>query len=238
MTKDMNIISALADEPNDEGGLSAEQLKAKFDEAGNTMKSFINDSLVPDLDAEIAAQLSEIMTTSGNLPTDGTAGQVLAKRSAAKFDVEFRAPSAAAQDVTLSQSAATALGSAANAEAGLLAVAQNAADTFLRSDRLKVGSFAISTTSNIAATSAITVSLGAKPLAVFMQLQTTVENESAAAYAINLPLNTYYAAWCRQLSTASKYVFVRFTASGFNVYNSGTANGYFNGTVNYLAIMP
>ena len=40
--KDMNIIAALDDEPNDVGGLSAAQLKAKFDEGGLALKTFIN----------------------------------------------------------------------------------------------------------------------------------------------------------------------------------------------------
>lgn len=50
-TDDMDIIAALDDEPNDVGGLTAAQLKAKFDEAGNTIQTYINDSLIPELDA-------------------------------------------------------------------------------------------------------------------------------------------------------------------------------------------
>lgn len=38
LEKDMNIISALDDEPNDVGGLTATELKAKFDEGGNAIK--------------------------------------------------------------------------------------------------------------------------------------------------------------------------------------------------------
>ena len=41
-TYDMNIISALADEPNDVGGLTAGELKAKFDEGGNAVKAYLN----------------------------------------------------------------------------------------------------------------------------------------------------------------------------------------------------
>ena len=36
--KDMKIISALDDEPNDVGGLTAAALKAKFDEGGEAIK--------------------------------------------------------------------------------------------------------------------------------------------------------------------------------------------------------
>lgn len=48
--KDMNIIKALPDEPNDVGGLSADQLKSKFDEGGIALKEFINDEIVPALE--------------------------------------------------------------------------------------------------------------------------------------------------------------------------------------------
>lgn len=49
--KDIKIISKLDDEPNDVGGLSANELKAKFDEAGNLIKAFINDTLLPYLES-------------------------------------------------------------------------------------------------------------------------------------------------------------------------------------------
>lgn len=49
VTKDMNIIQKLDDEPNDVGGLTAAQLKAKFDEGGVALKTYINDSLIPQV---------------------------------------------------------------------------------------------------------------------------------------------------------------------------------------------
>lgn len=48
--KDMNIIKALPDEPNDVGGLSSDQLKSKFDEGGIALKNYINDEIVPALE--------------------------------------------------------------------------------------------------------------------------------------------------------------------------------------------
>lgn len=50
LTQDMNIISALDDRPNEVGGLSAADLKAKFDEAGNHIKTFINNTLTSELE--------------------------------------------------------------------------------------------------------------------------------------------------------------------------------------------
>lgn len=70
MNTDLNIISALDNEPNDVGGLSADQLKAKFDEAGNAIKTYINDSLTVELEADAAAE------TLGALDKDGAASTV------------------------------------------------------------------------------------------------------------------------------------------------------------------
>lgn len=49
LTSDLNIIAALSDEPNDTDGLTAAQLKAKFDEAGNTIKTYLNETLLDEL---------------------------------------------------------------------------------------------------------------------------------------------------------------------------------------------
>lgn len=54
-TKDMNIISKLDDEPNDVGGLTSAELKAKFDEGGLALKAWLNETLLPAL---IAANLA------------------------------------------------------------------------------------------------------------------------------------------------------------------------------------
>lgn len=55
--KDISYISKLADQPNDTAGnpLSAAQLKDRFDAAGNDIKAFINDELVPAISEDIAA---------------------------------------------------------------------------------------------------------------------------------------------------------------------------------------
>lgn len=54
--EDMDIIQKLDDEPNDVGGLTAEQLKAEFDAAGKKTKEYINNELIP---AIIANALTE-----------------------------------------------------------------------------------------------------------------------------------------------------------------------------------
>jgi hypothetical protein len=50
-TGDVNVVSTLPDEPNDVGGLSSAELKAKFDAAGASLKTFLNETLLPELEA-------------------------------------------------------------------------------------------------------------------------------------------------------------------------------------------
>ena len=51
---DLDIIQKLDDEPNDVGGLTAAELKAKFDAAGNTIKRYINEELLPAISDTVA----------------------------------------------------------------------------------------------------------------------------------------------------------------------------------------
>lgn len=53
-TANLNIIAALADEPNDEGGLTPAGFKAKFDEAGLSLQTAHN-GLIDELEASTAA---------------------------------------------------------------------------------------------------------------------------------------------------------------------------------------
>lgn len=65
---DMAVISALDDEPNDTGGLTAAELKAKFDEGGVAVKRYLNETLLPEIDS-IAATKEELAgVIVGQLP--------------------------------------------------------------------------------------------------------------------------------------------------------------------------
>lgn len=68
MTDELNIISQLGDNPNTDNGLTAEELKAKFDEAPKLIKEYINNKLVP------AVQKVETAT-------DGNAAKIQAMES-------------------------------------------------------------------------------------------------------------------------------------------------------------
>lgn len=53
--EDVENISALSDQPNDNDGLSADELKALFDKASVDIKNYINNVLIPELEDKIAA---------------------------------------------------------------------------------------------------------------------------------------------------------------------------------------
>lgn len=54
LTTDLDFVQKLDDLPNAVGGLSADQLKAEFDKAGNAIKLFINSILLAQLASETA----------------------------------------------------------------------------------------------------------------------------------------------------------------------------------------
>lgn len=64
MTDDMNIISKLPNEPNDESGMTASALKATFDKAGTLAKTAIN-KLIAALGASTAAGNIGFAPTAG-----------------------------------------------------------------------------------------------------------------------------------------------------------------------------
>lgn len=49
--KDLNIIAKMGDYPGADDGLTTEQLKARFDEAGISLKDFLNDFVIPAINA-------------------------------------------------------------------------------------------------------------------------------------------------------------------------------------------
>lgn len=70
INNDLNIIQALDDQPNDVGGLTPSQLKAKFDEAGNTLKTYINDTLTAEADTTFATKAELNDVTLGQIPDE------------------------------------------------------------------------------------------------------------------------------------------------------------------------
>ena len=63
LTDDMNVIAGLDSRPNLRDGMTDAELKAKFDEAANLIKTYINEKLIPDIKAK-------------NIPFESTSGNV------------------------------------------------------------------------------------------------------------------------------------------------------------------
>lgn len=59
---DVENISSLSDQPNDNDGLSADELKALFDKGSVDIKDYINNVLIPELVEQIAAAARGIAT--------------------------------------------------------------------------------------------------------------------------------------------------------------------------------
>lgn len=64
VTDELGTVSTLDDRPNDTGGLTAAELKAKFDADSGTLKTYLNDVLIPFLEGTSAADSIGIATIS------------------------------------------------------------------------------------------------------------------------------------------------------------------------------
>lgn len=66
MEDDVEVISKLGDTPGSDDGLTAQQLKGRFDLAGVRIKNFINNTLIPHLNqlVDVQALLDGILDTS------------------------------------------------------------------------------------------------------------------------------------------------------------------------------
>ncbi len=126
---DLNIIQKLDDEPNDVGGLTSAELKAKFDESGNIIKKYINETLIPAVLAEDATEESrkqaeaarvaaeQVRQTNEETRKSNEAARVAAEqvRQTRQTNEETRKSNEAAR-VTAEGNRATAEGARANAE--------------------------------------------------------------------------------------------------------------------------
>ena len=113
LDSDLDIIQKLDDEPNDVGGLTAAQLKAKFDESGNTIKTYLNDTLLPALSGTVAEEEARAAAETQRQANES-----------ARVSAESARASAESLRVTAESARATQEGARADAEA-----ARSAAET-------------------------------------------------------------------------------------------------------------
>lgn len=95
---DLNIIQKLDDEPNDVGGLTSAELKAKFDESGNIIKKYINETLIPSVltddateesrkqaeAARVTAEQGRVTAEEGRVSAETARAQAEASRTSAE----------------------------------------------------------------------------------------------------------------------------------------------------------
>ena len=65
ITTELGTVSQLDDRPNDTGGLTAAELKAKFDKDSGVIKNFLNNTLIPYLESTSGAGSVGIKTITG-----------------------------------------------------------------------------------------------------------------------------------------------------------------------------
>ena len=107
---DLNIIQKLDDEPNDVGGLTSAELKAKFDESGNIIKKYINETLIPAVLTDDATEESRKQAEAARVAAEQ--GRVTAEQG------RVRAEEARAASETARASAEQARDSAETARSG------------------------------------------------------------------------------------------------------------------------
>lgn len=64
---DLNVIQQLDDLPNAVGGLSADALKAKFDEAGLAIQGYLNQTVVPAINGIVEQALPDNSVTTAKI---------------------------------------------------------------------------------------------------------------------------------------------------------------------------
>ena len=150
---DLNIIQKLDDEPNDVGGLTSAELKAKFDESGNIIKKYINEILIPAVltddateesrkqaeAARVAAEQGRVTAEEGRVSAESgrvSAEQARANAEASRVSAEtarVQAETARADEtagiVARATAQANAAAGSASQAAGSEQAAQSAANT-------------------------------------------------------------------------------------------------------------
>lgn len=83
-----DYVANLDDLPNDEGGLTADELKAVFDRYGTEFKAWFNETHIPEAEAEFAAMEGDISEAEGRLSVaEGDISGLAARKLSANMDV-------------------------------------------------------------------------------------------------------------------------------------------------------
>ena len=140
---DLNIIQKLDDEPNDVGGLTSAELKAKFDEGGNIIKKYINETLIPAVLTEDATEESRKQAEAARVAAEQgrvTAEEGRVSAETARAAAEQARSEAEASRVSAENARAAAETARADETAGIVARATEQANAAAGSASQAAGS--------------------------------------------------------------------------------------------------
>ena len=140
---DLNIIQKLDDEPNDVGGLTSAELKAKFDESGNIIKKYINETLIPAVLTDDATEESRKQAEAARVAAEqgrASAEEVRVSAEAARAAAEQARSEAEASRVSAENARAAAETARADETAGIVARATEQANAAAGSASQAAGS--------------------------------------------------------------------------------------------------
>ena len=121
---DLNIIQKLDDEPNDVGGLTSAELKAKFDESGNIIKKYVNETLIPAVLTDDATEESRKQAEAARVAAEQgrvTAEEGRVSAEAARATAEQARSEAESSRVSAENARAEAETARADETAGIVA---------------------------------------------------------------------------------------------------------------------
>lgn len=154
---DLNIIQKLDDEPNDVGGLTSAELKAKFDESGNIIKKYINETLIPAVLTDDATEESRKQAEAARVAAEQgrvTAEEGRVSAESGRVSAEQARANAEASRVSAESARAQAETARADETAGIVARATAQANAAAGSASQAAGSEQAAKSASETATSA------------------------------------------------------------------------------------
>lgn len=198
---DLNIIQKLDDEPNDVGGLTSAELKAKFDESGNIIKKYINETLIPAVltddateesrkqaeAARVAAEQGRVTAEQGRVSAES--GRVSAEQGRSEAEssrVSAENARAQAETARADETAGIVARATAQANAAAGSASQAAGSEQSAKDAAGTATGAASSASQSAAASASSASQASAAAAAAAQSAASVDgiNKTAQSWAV------------------------------------------------------
>lgn len=198
---DLNIIQKLDDEPNDVGGLTSAELKAKFDESGNIIKKYINETLIPAVltddateesrkqaeAARVAAEQGRVTAEEGRVSAES--GRVSAEQARANAEasrVSAETAREAAETARADETAGIVARATAQANAAAGSASQAAGSEQAAQSAANTATSAASSASQSAATASGSASQAQASAAAAAQSAASVDgvNKTAQSWAV------------------------------------------------------